>query len=309
MTDAGERKIARKSQAAVRRLVVLTLALVAVVLLGVTALLTAGSRLLDELQVNEDRALIANAVDRISTRLVSDMTTVTVWDQAYRNMRPGGDPVWADAEVGGYFANNRAFDLTVAIDEHDTPFYAWVGKHRAAPASQAQFVADAMPLIHQLRATEAAHGAYRPKAEPTDPTLAETAKGIMVSSGRRYLIGASTVEPTNGATTPRAGPATVVISALALDQRILYSLRRMRGGRPAHRRRPPTPPRSPPPRCRSSTFADATSGPSSGRRSIRASRSCGPRLRLSAWAWRCSSLVAAVLGVAGLAGDPRTRHL
>jgi sensor domain CHASE-containing protein len=134
MTDAGERKTARKSQAAVRRLLVLTFTLVAVVLVGVTALLTEGSRRLDELKVNEDRFLIANAVDRISTRIVSDMTTVTVWDQAYRNMRPGVDQAWADAEVGGFYANNRGFDLTVAIDEHDTPFYAWVGKHRADPA-------------------------------------------------------------------------------------------------------------------------------------------------------------------------------
>ena len=227
MTDAGDCKTDRKSQAAIRRLLGLTFALVAVVLVGVTALLVSGSRLTDDLKVREDRFLVANAVDRISTRLVSDMTTVTVWDQAYRNMRPGGDMAWADAEIGGFFANNRAFDRSVAIDDHDRPFYAWVGKHRVDAAGQAQFVADALPLIHELRVIEAARGAYRPRVEPTDPTLAETAKGVMVSGGRRWLVGVSTVVPSIGGEPRKPGPATIVIAAQALDPRILYSMRRM----------------------------------------------------------------------------------
>jgi signal transduction histidine kinase len=227
MIDAGDRKADRKSQAAIRRLLLLTLALLSVVLVGVATLLVSGSRLTDDLKVGEDRFLIANAVDRISARLVSDMTTVTVWDQAYRNMRPGGDVAWADAEIGGFFANNRAFDRTVALDDHDRPFYAWVGKHRADPANQAQFVADALPLVHELRLIEAARGAYRPKVEPTDPTLAETARGVMVSGGQRWLIGASTVVPSIGSSPRQAGPGTIVIAAQAFDPRILYSLRRM----------------------------------------------------------------------------------
>ena len=227
MSEAPDRKTDRRSQAAIRRLLVLTFTLVAVVLLGVAALLISGSRLLNDLKVGEDRFLIANAVNRISTRLVSDMTTVTVWDQAYRNLRPGGDMAWADAEIGGYFANNRAFDRTVAIDANDVPFYAWEGRHRADPAAQAQFVADALPLIHELRAIEAARGAYRPKVEPTDPTLSETAKGAMISGGRRWLVGVSTVVPSVGGAARRPGPGVIVLGAQALDPRVLYSLRRM----------------------------------------------------------------------------------
>ena len=96
MTERAGSKTARRCQAAVRRLLALSLALVALVLLGVAVLLSEGSRRLDELKVREDRFLIANAVNRIGGHLVSDMTAVTVWDQAYRNLRPGGDPAWAD---------------------------------------------------------------------------------------------------------------------------------------------------------------------------------------------------------------------
>ncbi len=227
MTDGGGNKTARKSQAAVRRLFALSFALVAVVLLSVAALLAEGSRRLDDLKVREDRFLIANAIDRISTRIVSDMTTVTVWDQAYRNLRPGGDIKWADAEIGSFFANNRGYDRTVAIDAQDRPFYAWVGKQREAPQGQAQFVADALPLVHALRANEAAHSLYHPKVEPTDPTLGETAKGIVVSEGKRYLIGASLVTPSNPQATHQSGPEVMVLTAQALDSRVLYSLHRM----------------------------------------------------------------------------------
>ena len=233
MTEVGERKTARKSQAAVRHLLALSFALVAVVLASVAILLIGGSQKLDELKVREDRFLIANAIDRISTRLVSDMTTATVWDQAYANMRPGGDIAWADANIGTFFANNRGFDRTVAIDGQDRLFYAWEGKHRVDPAGQAQFLADAMPLVHELRVIEAARGAYRPKVEPTDPSLAETARGVMVSGGVRYLIGVSTVTPSEPSAPRRPGPAVIVISAQTLDSRVLYSLRRMQVGKPA----------------------------------------------------------------------------
>ncbi|MGZ3402578.1 MAG: ATP-binding protein [Phenylobacterium sp.] len=233
MTGVGERKAARRSQAAIRRLLALSFALVAVVLVSVALLLFGGARRLDELKIREDRFLIANAIDRISTRLVSDMTTATVWDQAYQNLRPGGDVAWADANIGTFFANNRGFDRTVAIDGQDRPFYAWVGQRRADPASQGQFLADAMPLVRKLRAIEAGRGGHRPKVEPTDPSLAETAKGILVSGGVRYLIGASTVTPSDANAPRRPGPAVVVISAQTLDSRVLYSLRRMRVNAPA----------------------------------------------------------------------------
>jgi signal transduction histidine kinase len=228
MMEVGQQKTARRSHAAVRRLLALSFALVALVLAGVALLLIRSSQRLDELKVREDRFLVANAIERINTRLVSDMTTATVWDQAYVNMRPGGDLAWADANIGAFFANNRVFDRTVAIDGRDRPFYAWVGKHRAEPSELARFLADAMPLVHELRAIEAARGAYRPKVDPSDPSLAETAKGLLVSGGVRYLIGASTVTPSDADAPRRPGPAVIVISAQTLDSRVLYSMRRMR---------------------------------------------------------------------------------
>ncbi|MDZ4375018.1 MAG: hypothetical protein U1C74_26860, partial [Phenylobacterium sp.] len=114
-----------EGQTAARRLVVLGAAVVLLMVLGAAGLLTAGSRALDDLQSREDRALVSGLIDRRLHRVVTDLTTSTVWNQAYQHLRPGGDLSWLDNEIGSYFANNRGHALTVALDERDRPFYAW----------------------------------------------------------------------------------------------------------------------------------------------------------------------------------------
>src|SRR6202012_4406796 len=109
----------RRSRAAFRRLLLLGFALMAIVLVGVSALLAEGSRRLNDLKGKEDRTLIANMLDRMTARAGSDVPTVTVGDRAYENLRPGGDAKWVDAEVGAYLAKNRGFARSVALDVHD----------------------------------------------------------------------------------------------------------------------------------------------------------------------------------------------
>jgi signal transduction histidine kinase/CheY-like chemotaxis protein len=231
MGDASNSTINRRSRAAVRRLLLLSFALVAVVLLGVGALLAGGSGLLNDLKVKEDQFLIANAVDRINARLVTDTTSVTAWNQAYTNLRPGGDAAWQAEEIGAYLHKNRGFDRSVALDGRNAPFFAWTEDHSVEPAGQAQFVADAAPLIRQVRGRETARS-LGPAAARADPTRPITAMGIIVSGGTRYLVGASTVTPSRPGTPVEAGPAVMVIAAQALDGRVLNSLVRMRVNKP-----------------------------------------------------------------------------
>ena len=228
MTEVGERKIIRGSRKAVRRLLALSFALVAVVLVGVSGLLGEGSRLLNDLKVKEDRFLMANMVDRIVARAKDDATTVTVWDQAYRNVVPGGDEGWMNAEVGAYMTKNRPFERSIALDSHDAPFFAWEKRHPVDPASQARFLADSARLIGQARAAEQAL-LNDPHRDPTKPA---TAMGIVRSGGVRYLVGVSSVTPSHESTPLRPGRASLVVAGEALDGRILASLRRMRVNQP-----------------------------------------------------------------------------
>lgn len=211
---------------------ILGVALVALVLLGVATLLAGGSQALDDLQDRESRTLANSVIDRSLRRLVSDTTTATVWDQAYRELRPGGSVKWADEEIGSYFANNRGHDITVVIDGGGSPFYAWVGHARADPTRQGRFLADAAPLIRRARAQEAARGARPPQAPPTDPNLAETASGIVVSGGVHYLTAASTVTPERSDARRRPEPAVLVVTAQRMDRYMMPALEQMRLARP-----------------------------------------------------------------------------
>jgi signal transduction histidine kinase/ActR/RegA family two-component response regulator len=211
-------------QAAVRRLVALGAALVALVLLGSAALLAEGSHALDDLQARQDRALARSVVDRSLAHVVTDVTTATVWDQAYRELKPGGDIAWADAEIGSYFANNRGHDRSVVVDGRGAPFYAWVGKARANPHRQGAFLAAVAPVMRRARALETQRGAKAPRVEPTDPTLAETSSGIVVFDGAPYLVAASTVTPENADAVRAPGPAVLVVSAQRLDRAVVPAL-------------------------------------------------------------------------------------
>ncbi len=222
-----------KGQAAVRRLLLLSFTAVAVVIACFAMLVAGGSRLLDDLKVREQHFLIANAVDRIGARVISDMTPVTVWTEAYEKLRPGGDQTWADDEVGSFFANNRGIERTVGVDAADRPFYAWDGDGRADPAALSGFLADAAPLIRRVRTQNAARTADSSNVQANDPALADTARGIVTSGGVRYLVGVSTITPTDNSVPRRAGGPNLLIAAQALDSRMLFSLRRMNVRDPA----------------------------------------------------------------------------
>ena len=202
-----------EGQTALRRLMALAAALLALVLVGLGALLLAGSQALDALQLREDRTMVSSVLDRRLQRMVTDITTATVWNQAYRELRPGGSLQWLDEEIGSYFTNNRGHDLTIALDRHDRPFYAWAGPSRAAAEGHAAFLADAAPVIRAARAVEAARGSRPPPVGDTDPDLAETASGVVISGGQPYLVAASTVTPEDADARREPGPASLVVSA------------------------------------------------------------------------------------------------
>jgi signal transduction histidine kinase/AmiR/NasT family two-component response regulator len=212
------------SRRAVRRLLMLGRLVVALVLLGSGALLAFASNAVDRSQAREERFFVERTLSRFEERLARDLTTVTVWDQAYAILRPGGSMAWADAEVGTYFTNNRGHDCTLVFDSADQPFYAYTRDGRVQPGTLAAFIGDVQPLLHALRRDEKMRkGPVRPQ-KPTDPGLAITRQGVVQSGGVLYLVAASTVAPEIWNAPRRPGPAVVVISAQRMDRQFLQAL-------------------------------------------------------------------------------------
>jgi signal transduction histidine kinase/CheY-like chemotaxis protein len=208
-----------KGRRALRRIVLLGLLLVMLVLAGSAALLAFAGRAVDQLQAREERTLVTRTMERFQERVVADITTTTVWDQAFFILRPGSDVAWADSEIGSYYANNRGHHVVLAIDQRDRPFYAWKGKARVAADSLATFERDAMPVIDKVR-TKERHGPEHDRTRDlgvSDPGLAHTAGGLIRSEGVLYLVGVSNVVRESADAPHIHGPGILVISAQRVD--------------------------------------------------------------------------------------------
>jgi len=205
-----------KGRRALRRTMMLGRLILLFALISSAALLAFTVRSVDQLQANEERLQVQRTLDRFEDRVVSNITSVSVWDQAYEIFQPGGNLAWADAEIGTYFENNRHHDVTLAIDRQNRPFYAWMGEARRDPNSLVGFEASAQPLIADVRAQERS-GKPTPQLDPTNPGLANTAKGLIRWNGDYYLVGVSNVVPEHANDPRRAGPNVILISAQKVD--------------------------------------------------------------------------------------------
>ncbi|MDP3659821.1 ATP-binding protein [Phenylobacterium sp.] len=208
-----------------RRLLGLGAIVVIIVLLGSAAMLALASTAVDRLQSQEERFLVQRTLERLEERLARDITTASVWDQAYAKLSPGGDLEWADAEIGTYFANNRGHDRTMVFDSADRPFYAFEQGRRTAPAAMRQFELDVRPMLTGMRAVERRSRHPSQDRRPTDPGLATTTRGVLKSGGHYYLVAASTVTPEVWSAPRRPGPAVIVVSAQRMDGQFLSALK------------------------------------------------------------------------------------
>jgi len=204
-----------KGRRALKRTMLLGRLVLFFALLGSALLLWFTAHAVDELQAREERVLVQHTLTRFQERVIGDVTTVTVWDQAYRIFQPGGDLAWADSEIGSYYANNRGHDVTLAIDDHDRPFYGWTADHRVTPESLADFQEAAAPLIAKVRAAERLKSPT-PDLGRSDPGFAQTAGGLVLWNGTYYVAGVSNVVPETAAA-PRRPGTVIVVSAERFD--------------------------------------------------------------------------------------------
>jgi signal transduction histidine kinase len=198
---------------------------VALLLAAGASLLVMTSNQLNQLQAHEEWLLVQRSLSQRLEKLAADLTTATVWDQAYRQLHPGGDKAWADAEIGTYFTNNRGHDLTLVFDAHDRVFYAYSKRGPVEPGQIAGFQHDIQPLLQSLRIAERHHAPPGPHEKPTAPELATRVHGLVRSNGVIYLVVASTVTPETWNAPRRPGPAVVVASAERMDGEFLKGLR------------------------------------------------------------------------------------
>ena len=204
--------------------------LLALVLAGSAAMLAFTGYAVDQLQLRQERVMATYVISRMQSRLVTDLTTATVWDQAYEKLRPGGDLRWADEEIGSFYTNNLGHSQVLVLDQQNRPFYAWIDDSgRVDVAKLAGLQSAVQPLIDKVRAEERAGHPPTLQLGQSDPLLAHTASGLIRSGGGYYNVAVSNVvRDTPGAETTK-GPHVLVISAQRMEDKLAQFGDEMRG--------------------------------------------------------------------------------
>lgn len=161
------------------RVLVGTAALLLVIIVAAfIAVLTLAASAVNAVQARQEQSLVEKMLDRTTAKISSDLTTATVWDQAYREFHPGGKRTWADAEMGSFFVNNRGVDVAYAVDPDDRPFYAYTAAGYADPSTLNDFGRATAGMLATMRREAPEHQRrLSSHAAPTAPELAQTLAG------------------------------------------------------------------------------------------------------------------------------------
>nr|WP_232793354.1 ATP-binding protein [Caulobacter hibisci] len=195
--------------------------LVAVSILGGLAMMLAAAQSLDHIETLDERALVERTVHRTLDRMTRELTSATVWDEAYKAMGEPLDEAWADINYGEYYHRYFSHDLTFAVRE-DRIVYASVAGSRASAARVGGLQADARPLIGAVTASALAAR----KAGRVDLEGVSTASGLVRSGGEVFLVAASDVIAERPELlVQRPGPPVVVITARRIDAGFIEGMR------------------------------------------------------------------------------------
>lgn len=183
--------------------------IVGAALVGSVALVLAVSGLTGYAAATLDRAhrayeheLVQRRIDRSLERLVDDVVSASVWDEAVEAIRQD-DQAWMQANFGDYYADFMGHDLTVLVGADSQGLYASEASEAVAPDRLAGLVSVAADLV-------AAASVVQPPYSGLDAVRPQRA--ILVYQGAPYLVAAAPVVGED-ATATVSPSGTVIVSA------------------------------------------------------------------------------------------------
>lgn len=198
----------------------------ALVLVGSAGLLAYASHSSNELAADREQRLLQRAMARKLERLKDDVSSATVWTEAYEKTALTFDPAWAHINYGDYFASYMEHDRTAALDGHGRVIYASDAGEVTSLASGEALASAAASLLSEVRAQERRQKGTRPDGQPLGFSRVAHAEAALRVGSDVYLVAASTVVPEDEYASDRWSPAPdpIVLSAVEVDSEFLQSL-------------------------------------------------------------------------------------
>ncbi len=197
-----------------------TVVLVLVSILGGLALMLFAARQLDHIESNDERELAQRTVQRDLKRMTRELTSATVWDEAYKAMGPTVDAAWADTNFADYYNQYFGHDLTFAVRD-GTITYASLAGARVNASRIETIAADAKVLIDAVttKAT-AAHAAGKLNLDGVS-----TGSGLIESGDEIYfVVVADVIAETATMAASKPPPPTVIVSARRLSASVIRGM-------------------------------------------------------------------------------------
>jgi signal transduction histidine kinase len=186
-----------------------TIVLVLVSILGGLALMLFAANQLDRMESIDEHELVERTIQSDLKRMTRELTSATVWDEAYSKMGPSPDLAWADINFADYYHRYFNHDLTFAVRGGDI-VYASLAGARVTEATLGALPKDAAVLIDAVSAKAAkAHAAGKLNLEGES-----TAAGLIRSGDEVYfVVVADVIAETPAVAASHPLPPTLVVSA------------------------------------------------------------------------------------------------
>ena len=183
-----------------------------VVLVGALTAMIYWAQAVNELTAREERALVMRTLDRRLEKMKEDVTSATIWDDAWTYTAARFDREWADVNYGEYYADYMHHDRTLVFDVADSPIYASEAGKAATTASAAPFAMAVKPLLAEVRGAEKALA--RTAGAPAYGFAGNVTRARIVQGDNGlWLVVASTVSPENAGLKTAEERAPIVVSA------------------------------------------------------------------------------------------------
>jgi two-component system, sensor histidine kinase len=200
-----------------RRTLFLGVFVALLLLAGAISTMAWWARAVDEMTARQERALVTRTIDRRLEQIAEDVTSATIWDDAWTSTSSRLDMAWIDMNFGVYYAQYMGHDVTVLFDAAGDLRYASKGGELAPVKDARAFAGAVAPLLAKVRKAEADRAAdFGFAGNVTRSSLVAVEDAI-------WLVVASTVTPETDLGTT-ADRAPVLVSAQRFGDDFLAEL-------------------------------------------------------------------------------------
>lgn len=189
-----------------KRLVLASLLVAAVVIAGMVGVVAFAARAIDRHELQKEQSLVQRRLDRKLENLVEDVNSATIWNDTVVATGARWDAEWLQANLGDYYADYMQHAVTLIYDGDGRLRMASRDSEPVPLAREAALAAAAAPIVAQVRAESMTPG--KRAARGFDAVVNRSA--VVRVGADIYLIAVSTVVPDTEAVARPARDAVVV---------------------------------------------------------------------------------------------------